>query len=292
MAASEDNTRARRIDQFLATIGYLPPAPQVLPKLLPLLADPDTESERIVELIRFDASLTAQVLQASNSAVLAPSQRTTDLVEAVAVLGFREVYRLVAIVAGLSLLRVSTAGYGINAQELWRHSVGAAIAAQLIARQIRQDESVAFTGGLLHDIGKIILAEQFRERYASLVARAKEEQRPLVDLEQEVVRMEHAEVGGRLLARWNFADNVTDCVRFHHQPEAAHPAYQHLTACVCVGNYISRSLELPESSAAYESGSYGRALAIARLSADDLPAVVERTRQDLQQIPPLYRSQT
>jgi putative nucleotidyltransferase with HDIG domain len=224
-----------QIERFLATVDFLPPAPQILAKLLPLLGNPDVEAARIVELIRLDPALTAQILHASNAAALAPSQKTTDLLEAVTMLGFGEVYRRVAIVSGLSLLRVSKDTYGINTEGLWKHSAVTALAAQLLAKRSGEDESMAFMSGLLHDLGKVVLAEKLRERYATLLVQAGLNKAAAVDFEQETIGLQHAEIGGQLLARWCFNPGIIAPVWFHHAPSRG-VAFETLTASVCVGN--------------------------------------------------------
>jgi len=291
MPNPEVSPRARQIDIFLSTIDYLPPAPQILLKLLPLLANPDTECNHIVELIRFDASLTAKILQTSNSAALAPSQRTSDLFAAVTSLGFREVYRLVAVVTGLSVLRVGRNTYGINGQYFWRHSATTAIASQLLAAECGEDENVAFTAGLLHDLGKIILAQKFMEEYSRVVAQAFNEQRPVHDLEQELLGMQHSEVGGRLLALWNFSDNVISAVTFHHQPEIAIPPYQRLGAIVCVSDRIAHILENEEAGARNPLPSCEEGFALLQISENDLPNILERTKRVLPRLAHLYPAQ-
>jgi putative nucleotidyltransferase with HDIG domain len=169
-------------------------------------------------LIRITASVCACA-----AAPPSPGRAGRRFSEAVNRLGFRQIYTLVAAVSGARALSPSQRGYGINAGELWRHSVTAAVAAQLIARRTADDESTVFTAGLLHDIGKIVLAEALEHIYAKLVEESQTQQAALVETEKRLLGVEHAEIGGRLLSRWKFSENLVSAVWFHHRPAAAAP---------------------------------------------------------------------
>src|SRR6476660_5990754 len=111
------------IERFVSKVDYLPPAPQILPTLLPLLGNPDSDSSRLVQLIQYDPALTAQILKATKSAALARTQTPVDLFAAVNLLGFREIYRRVAILMGFGLFKISQGGCAVVTEGLWRHSV-------------------------------------------------------------------------------------------------------------------------------------------------------------------------
>ena len=164
----------QELDDYINKVKNLPPAPRILPELLGLLRKENVDSSRVVQLISFDPAITASVLRLCNSALFAGASPATDLSEAVQRLGFRQIYTLVAAVSGARALTPAQKGYGISAGELWKHSVTTAVASQLIARsQDEPDEGLVFTAALLHDVGKIILAEigraSCRERVYSSV---------------------------------------------------------------------------------------------------------------------------
>lgn len=270
------------LDRFLRKVEYLPPAPQILPKLLPLLSNPDSDSTRLVDAIRFDPSVTAQILKACNSAAFGSTQPTADLLEAINLLGFHEIYRRLAIVAGLGLLRVSKPAYGIMTEQLWRHSATAALAAQLVARSRGQDENVAFTSGLLHDLGKVVLAEQLKEQYATLLAEAREQNEAVVDFEKKNLGFDHANLGGRLLTDWGFAPNMIAAVAFHHRPVGA-GGFDSLAASVCVGNLVSHLVELGAENHNLISRCE-TALKLLNLSIEDLPVLIESTKAGFEEL--------
>ncbi len=184
------------LDTYINKVKTLPPAPRILPELLSLLGQDDTDSSRIVQLISFDPAITACVLRVCNSAYFAGALPADDLQEAIK-------------------------GYGINPGELWQHSVTAAVAAQLIAKSKGEDDSVVFTATLLHDIGKIVLAEALEHIYVKLIEENRSQQAALIETEKRVLGVQHAEIGGHLLARWNFPPSLVNAVWFHHDPGAA-----------------------------------------------------------------------
>ncbi len=226
------------IDSYLDRIQNLPPAPQLLPPLLRLLREPDTDMARGIRLITHDPSLTTNVLRLANSAVFGCGRRVETLDEAVGRLGFETLYRMVVAVCGSRLLGPSQRGYGFDPGQLWQHSVTAAVAAQLLARECGEDESLAFTAGLLHDVGKLVLSQALEGRYAQVAEQVEKFGRSMLAAETALLGVQHAEVGGRLLDRWNFPPSLVQAVWHHHQPDAAGD-FVRLAACTYAGNMIA-----------------------------------------------------
>src|SRR5437867_4153293 len=227
------------IDEFLDRIDSLPPAPQVLPQLLTTLAEANTDVSRVVDLIAFDPALTAKLLATCNSAFFGKSTPVDDVSEAVNRLGFQTVYRIVAAVRGGNCFRASE-GTTSNSGELWRHCVTVAFAAQFVAEDIGADSGLLFTAGMLHDLGKVILAQAYKEDYARLVIETSRLGRTLFEQEKASYGVDHAEVCGRLLERWKFSPPLVASVRFHHDPSAAGEA-RRLAACVNLADTLAHS---------------------------------------------------
>jgi putative nucleotidyltransferase with HDIG domain len=195
----------------------------------------DINIDPVVDLIAYDPGLTAKLLQLCNSAAFAASAPTADLQEAVLRLGFRRICQIVAACSGARVFDLGKNGDNTEGADLWKHSVVTAMAASLIARDCGVDESLAFTAALLHDIGKVILAQALEKQYSQLVGEAAEQQQSLLEAEKRVLGVQHAEIGGRLLARWRFPAGVVAAVWFHHHPASAEPHHK-LASCVYLGN--------------------------------------------------------
>ena len=123
--------------------------------------------------------------------------------------------------------------YALGAEKYRTHSYG--------ARAQGEDDSIVFTAGLLHDIGKIILSEALKKNYDDLLAEAKNTDTPLLDIERKILGVDHAQVGGRLLDRWKFPANMVAAVWFHHTPRAA-GEHERLASYLNFGNVIAHLL--------------------------------------------------
>lgn len=276
------------LDDYINRVKHLPPAPRLLPQLLTLLTEPDIDSGRIVSLMTYEPSLTAHVLQLCNSAYFSSSTPVINLDEAVLRLGFEQVYRLVAALCGSRALGCRQQGYGLSEGELWKHSVTAAVAAQLLAREKGDDQNLVFTAALLHDIGKIVLSEALEGQYAKLVEEVEENQQSMLEAEKLVLGVQHAEVGGRLLARWKFSPDLVDAVTFHHHPGVAH-VNQRLAAYLYIGNMISYFMGHGYGHHAFALRGRKEALDILKMDADQLPRVMLRTFEEFAAIEVLFR---
>jgi len=273
----------QELDIYIDKVKSLPPAPRILPELLSLLRKEDVDADRVVNLIAFDPAITAAVLRLCNSAVFAGAEPASGLQEAVTRLGFRQVYQLVAAVSGSRMLGAAQKGYGINGGELWQHSVTAAVAAQIIAQSNSEDESLAFTAALLHDLGKIVLAGALEHIYEELVQNSQSQQSALIETEKRLLGVQHAEIGGRLLARWKFPENIVSAVTFHHDPTGA-SSHQRLAAYVYLGNMIAYFMGHGYGHQAFALRGRAEALEILNLKPDALPNFMIQTFDKLQMV--------
>jgi len=225
-----------RIQEHLKHVEVLPLSPTLLPKLLSKLSDVDANFDEVVEIIAFDPSLTAKLLQICNSAYFGHKSEVNSVADAVSHIGYQAVYLLVAMINGSNCFP-QPSPQGVDAVKLWRHSVLVAFYAKFVAESAEADGNALFTAGLLHDLGKIILGQEtappdlFRTASdAASLAR-----------EQAVFGCTHAEVGGALLEEWKLPAAIVAAVRHHHAPrEAAEPARRQ-AACVSLADLIAHS---------------------------------------------------
>lgn len=206
-----------------------------------------------------------------------------DIFEAVSRLGFYQVYCLVVSLFGARAKSMQGADKGVNVEELWRHSVGVAVAASLVEEETGQTKAAAFTAGLLHDLGKLVLASVEGARYAMLFRRAKEKGLALCALERSTFGMDHAEVGGELLKRWNLPPDVVAAVRYHHDLESS-PPFEQLTASVQVGDMLGHQLFGEDLAQTDLMGSSNAALAALRLTPDDLPRLFSKAEEEMERV--------
>jgi putative nucleotidyltransferase with HDIG domain len=276
-----------QLDQYIDRVKDLPPAPTIVPELLELLGQPDVDIGQIVNLIVFDPSLTASVLRLCNSAYLSTAEPVTDLESAVSRLGFRQVYQLVASVSGSRILAVGKKGEGIDHARLWKHSVTTAVAAQVIARHVGQDENEVFTAALLHDLGKMVFSDALGVNYRMLLNESEDRQICSLELEKELLGAHHGQVGGRLLDRWNFPDSLVQAVRYHHSPSHVDGCGQ-LAAHVYLGNLIANFMGHRTADGGFALRGSQEAMGLLKISPESLPHLMIETAEDLKSLQSLF----
>jgi putative nucleotidyltransferase with HDIG domain len=261
------------LDDYINQIKTLPPAPRVLSQLLILLNEVDLYAGRIVDLIALDPALTAKVLQRCNNAASGFGRPISDLHEAVTQVGFNAIYRLVAMVVGEGLLSSEQPGYGIATGELWEHSVTTAVAARVIARKLDGGENVAFTAALLHDIGKLVLGGFLEGCQQTLLKETGPSGHSFLEAEKAILGVNHAEIGGRVLAQWNFPDDLVSAVWHHHDPAKARP-HEQLAAYVHLGDIIAHCLGLAQGFESFALHTHAEALEILEISPSEIEKLV------------------
>ena len=258
---------------------FLPPAFQIVPKLLLLLDDPEANSEQLAEIIRLDPGLTAEVLRVCNSAFYSGGgYRAETLNEAVMRIGLREVYRIIMKVIASPVLSEPQKGYGREQGNLWNHSLAAATAAEIFSRDKGDHSEVAFTAALLHDIGKLVINQALDGDYARLIKEAKEKQQSLAAIEKGFFNMDHGDAGGILLNRWNVPSNIVAAVRFHHKPVQA-GEHARLAAIVHVADYLAFTIGQGSGHEAYARTLDPKALNFLRCTVEEIDAYSEEVKE-------------
>ena len=275
------------LDAYLNQVKQLPPAPRTLAKLLTLLGDPDVDTSQIVELITHEPALTATVLQRCNAAYFASGEPVSNVSQALTRLGFNQIFRIVAVIVGSQSFSPVQKSYGFEHGELWRHSVATALACQKMAESRGDDGNLAFTGGLLHDIGKSVLSEAFEDHYTVLMQETEANQQSLLDVEKKMLHVNHAEIGGRLLSRWNFPPELVAAVAGHHEPGEAgeHKLWASYTY---LGNMIAHFMSYSFGHQAFAFRGREEALNIVGIKAEDLPSYMISTFEAIQPVETLF----
>lgn len=265
-------------DDYLRIADRLPPGPQIIPQLMTLLADPDSHLGQIVDLVSFDPGLTSKILRACNSAAVGLSEPVLDVSEAVNRLGVEFVYNLAASVCGGSSFHSGTRPD--LASELWQHSVTSAFAAEILAADLELDRGTLFTAALLHDIGKMVLAEKWQDSYWNMVEQTEGAPHELPQQERQTFQFTHGELGGRVLAHWKFPPAIATSVWQHHAPAPGIP-FERETACLTVAEAIAEDILRPASAQPVElTPEEDTALGVLGLTSDTLSPYVSRTREN------------
>jgi putative nucleotidyltransferase with HDIG domain len=207
------------------------------------------------------------------------SRPVNDVSEAVHRLGFQTVYRTVAAVSGASCFK-SPEPDEPDADRLWRHSVTTAFAAQFVAEDAGLDGSILFTAGILHDLGKIVLPGAQMEAGEPSADGTEEANEDVLRWELATYGFSHAEVGGRMLERWHFSDELAASVKCHHNPETGGRAAR-FAACVSLADTLAHHLDRKPATQLVTSVEDRTALEILGLAEEQLLCYDERVRENL-----------
>jgi len=201
--------------ETILTLGNkLAPAAATFGRLRTLLAEPDTDLEEIVQLIRLDPALTFHVVRMSNSVLFGMRSRIDTLDAAVSRVGFGEIHRLVALTALQQVCQRDLGVYRLTAQRIWENAVATAAAAEVLAKRAGREPGLAYTAGLLRTLGRVILDGAARGD----IYPGEAEWPSVAEWEQKTFGTTAAEVTTALLEHWRFPAELTESVRGHVDP--------------------------------------------------------------------------
>ena len=232
MSSSTNIDLRRRIEQ----VGELPTLPHVVQKLASMIGRPNISAEEIGALIEKDQVLSAKVLRLANSPFYGFPSRIASVAHAVVVLGLSVVKGLTLCATAFDMMKNA----GMN--ELWRHSLGVAITAHILgAKAGMKNPEEVFVGGLLHDIGKVVLYVKWPDVGQQITLATRNTSRSLMETEQALFEVSHADVGGWLATAWHLPTSLREPILHHHSPSAAQDAKLQ-TAIVHVADVLVKGL--------------------------------------------------
>ena len=203
----------------MAQVKSFPGMPATAAKLMKMLEDTESTAAQIEEVLRYDAGLTANILKLTNSAYFGIPSKVSSVKQAITMLGWKRLLQLVMTMCMSTVMKKPVAGYDLSQGELWRHSVAVSVAAEAVVKALKipQAEEV-FTAALLHDVGKLVLGGFVKddiEQIEAMVIKGI----PFEVAEYIVIGTDHAEIGARILKKWDFPANLVNAVGWHHDPE-------------------------------------------------------------------------
>lgn len=230
-------------EAILARIETVPSLPSVVIKLRQYLNEPEVNFDTLARMIEHDPGLTANVLQLSNSAYFGWSKSIRTVKEAIVRLGTNRIFQMVLCMSVAPLVRKPIKGYDLDSAGLWRHSTATAICAELAAAELELAcRAEAFTAGLLHDMGKIVLGTFVDVDDEPIKEIMRADNLAFDEAERMVLGIDHAEVASALLLAWNLPDDVAEAVRWHHQPSYAGENRRELADLIHVADLLCLDL--------------------------------------------------
>lgn len=233
------------MEEVLKVIHRLPSLPTVVMELLASIDQEDVDVGTLAQKIAQDQALTAKALRLANSSFYGRVREVNTMAEAISVLGFRTV-RSVVTTAGLMQAMRHTGDAAVDLGPFWRHGIAAAVCARELAPYLRANPDHAYTAGLLHDIGRLVLVTQFGALYEPVVAHRTQSDCSTLVAERHVLGIDHAAIGQALTAYWKFPAAMQSAVGQHHDPlpTRALGAALPLTLAVAAADAIVHALDL------------------------------------------------
>ncbi len=200
-------------DELICKVGDLKALPIVARKALDILDKDNCTIEDLTGIIEKDQAIAARILKISNSALYGLKQEVTSLQHAMMLMGFKTIKSLVLTATTRSLFEK----FGITEKIMWEHSVGAAIAAKLVSKGMGNEiEDIAFVGGLMHDLGKVIMNNETPDVYSEVMMDIYNDNVDSITAEQNAYGFNHTEIGAGVAAKWEFAPVIIDILGKHH----------------------------------------------------------------------------
>ncbi len=242
--------RAQRLRQMTEKIIGLPTLPTIVTQLIAVVGDPASSARQIAQLVSTDQALTAKILKVANSAFYGFSREIETVQLAIVVLGIEMVKNIGLSVAVLKRFSQGNEHDLFDRQRFWEHAIGSGVAARMLARKFydRRKADEAFVAGVLHDIGKLILIEYFYDEFVEALTLAADKEIAIVDAEEQVLGVSHADVGGWLAEKWNLPPHLVNAITYHHRPfEQETPAPEDLVVLTHMGNALIRHCRVGNS---------------------------------------------
>lgn len=209
-------------DEALARVRSFPAVPGTAAKCLKLLRDPRTSAADVEKAMRFDPGFTANVLRMANAAYFGYARKIGSVRQAVVRLGWDRVYQLVLASCVNGMMSEAVPGYDLGPGELWRHAVGVAVSTEHLMKKLNVSViEEAFTAGLLHDVGKLVMGSFVEADFSTIDNLVSEKKISFATAEREILGINHAEVGAYILESWALPEDLVNVVRWHHEPELA-----------------------------------------------------------------------
>ena len=224
IAAFQGRLESPEIRELIGKIRQLPSTPRLYFQIIEALQSSTSSTQTIAEIITRDPALTAKILHLVNSAFFGVARSVSDAGEAVQFLGVSRIRSLALIHHVFSAFEQRSYDQ-LSIEEVWQHSLQtAAWARQFVMWEGggRGLEEEAFTGGLLHDIGQLILAANLPAAYREIRRLARDRRIPVYEAEKLILNATHADIGAFLLSIWGLPIPLVETVAHHHEPSLAH----------------------------------------------------------------------
>ncbi len=218
----------------------LPTLPSIAGHVFKIASNPNSSAADLTKVIVNDPALTSKLLKIVNSAFYGFPKKIGTVRQAVIILGTDEIMDLAFGMAAANVFQIKSLEGLYDPKTVWHHSMCIGLIAQNLCQKLpdyKENNLGVFTAGLLHDFGKIFLAEQFPEMYGQIHADGTKHELPIFELEEERFSLNHAVIGKLLASNWNLPEALVQAIAFHHQPFFA-AGHSKLAAVIGLADYL------------------------------------------------------
>jgi putative nucleotidyltransferase with HDIG domain len=230
----------KRLDQIIENLNQLPSLPDVVTRIINMVNDPYIDFKLVAEEISKDQSITTNLLKLCNSAYFSQGKEITSVDRAIVTLGLKEVKDIIIVAATKQILDKQILGYDLAKGELWKHNLAVAMISKNIAidKKKRNLADTVFTGGIIHDVGKTVLALFVANTFQDILNYVEKNNASFEEAERQIMGYNHQELGKRILQKWKFPEILQDIVEFHHNPSMAPETNREVVSIVHIANSI------------------------------------------------------
>ena len=231
----------KTISQLVSQVRSMPTMSPIALRLLSLSADDDHDLREMVELIKSDTFLTMQILKVANSAAHSTGRQVNSLTRAVVALGSNLVVGIALKSCAPGMFNTRLLIYNSSESKLWEHSLYVGLAAKQIAAQMTGgcNPEMAFTAGLLHDVGKVVMDQLFQQVQRPSIGLHEVRRQAMCALERDALGLDHATLGYWLANHWSLPPELGQPMLYHHNPNEAPEELVRLCSAVHYGDLMA-----------------------------------------------------
>jgi putative nucleotidyltransferase with HDIG domain len=276
-AHASKNTLEVSPDEIAAATRSLKPIPQIALKVMRMMCNEDCVMDDLASEIRQDQVISAKILNLANSVIMGMSSPIDSIERALIVLGEKKLFQLVLSAAtDMLFARGKSGGYSLCKGGIFHHALATAMTAYEISVFSGHGvPDIAYTAGLLHDIGKAALDQFVTDAPSFFYRSIRDNGMDLCQTEKEIFGMSHTEVGAVLARKWKLPENLVNAIQYHHTPQLA-PGDMELVTMVNLADLILSSFEVGYQLGESNMGQLGQRLVQLGLSKRDFPVIVDR----------------
>ncbi len=232
-----------KVRQIVSNIRNLPTPPIVFHQIQKVINDPNVSAGQIASILSEDPAMSVKVLKLTNSAFYGLAREVESVKQAVVIVGLEAIKNLVLSASVLDMFKGDDFDQEFQ-DKFWRHSLAVGFCGRLLAKRARAkgmiDPDAAFSGGLLHDIGKVILCCFLKDDYKLFTdARSKDKITESYILEEKTIGFNHAQLGAVLAEQWKLPQRLSEAIAFHHNPQASE-SEDLVAQIIHISNYVSK----------------------------------------------------